>query len=282
MIWFYLLMIPTYSFLILTLTTTLMNLVNSETLKLSDWFKANKLFLNIQKSNYIIFKPRQRRDELTLSIEMDGFKMNQVKEVNFLGVILDETLSWKPHISQVESAVSKSVGVIRKSSFCFTRTALCTLYYSLVYSYLQYCILAWGSTYPTHLRRLVLLQKRIIRIISKKGFDAHTNPLFKSLMILKLEDIYSLYLGKFMFSLKKNSVPSSFSRSILRTNQVHGYNTRSSKKIYIPFCRTNVRHFSVFFYQGPVFFNKLNAFICDAPSLYSFQSRVKNFLLSCY
>ena len=48
--------------------TTLMNLVNSEMLKLSDWFKANKLSLNIQKSNYIIFKPRHGRDELTLSI----------------------------------------------------------------------------------------------------------------------------------------------------------------------------------------------------------------------
>ena len=131
----------------------------------------------------------------------------------------------------------------------------------------------------THLSRLVLLQKLIVRIISKKGFDAHTNPLFKSPMILKLEDIYSLHLGKFMFSVKNNSVPSSFSRSILRTNQVHGYNTRSSNKFYIPFCRTNIRKFSVF-YQGPVFFNKLNAFICDAPSLYSLQSRVKNFLLN--
>ena len=76
-----------------------------------------------------MFKPRQRRDELTLSIQMDGFKMNQVKEDNFLGVILDETLSWKPHISQVASKVSKSVGVIRKSSFRLTKTALCTLYY---------------------------------------------------------------------------------------------------------------------------------------------------------
>ena len=73
---------------------TLMDLINSEMLKLSDWFKANKLSLNIQKSNYMIFKPRQRRDELTLNIKMSGFKMIQVKEVNFLGVILDETLSW--------------------------------------------------------------------------------------------------------------------------------------------------------------------------------------------
>ena len=85
---------------------TYTNLIaNSEMLKLPDWFKANKLALNIQNSNYILFKPRQKRDELTLSIEMDGFKINQVKEVNFLGVILDETLSWKPHISQVASSL---------------------------------------------------------------------------------------------------------------------------------------------------------------------------------
>ena len=89
------------------------------------------------------------------------------------------------------SQATKSVGVIRKSRFCLTRTALCTLYYSIVY--LLFSIVL-GSTYPTHLRRLVLLQKRIVRIISKKGFDANTNPLFNSLMILKLEHIYSLHL----------------------------------------------------------------------------------------
>ena len=71
---------------------------------------------------------------------------------------------------------------------------------------------------PYHLRRLVLLQNRIVRVISKKGFGAHTEPLFKNLMILKLEDIYSLHLAKFMFSFKTTSIPSSFSGSILRTN----------------------------------------------------------------
>ena len=86
-----------------------MSLINSKILKLSDWFKASKLSLNIQKPNYIIFKPRQRRNEFTLNIEMNGFKMNQFEEVNFLGVILDETLSWKLHISQVASRLQGCV-----------------------------------------------------------------------------------------------------------------------------------------------------------------------------
>ena len=65
-----------------------------------------------------------------------------------------------------------------------SRTALCALSYSLVYSYLKYCILVWGSTYPTHFRRVVLLQKRIVGIISHKDFDIYTDPLFKNLMVL--------------------------------------------------------------------------------------------------
>ena len=79
-----------------------------------------------------------------------------------------------------------------------------------------------------------------------------------------------------MFSLKNNSFPSSFSRSILHSNQIHGHNTHSSNKFYIPFCRTNIRKFSVF-YQGPGFFNKLNAFICNAPPYIRSNPELKTF-----
>ena len=71
----------------------------------------------------------------------------------------------------------------------------------LVYPYLHYCIIVWGSTYKTNLRRLVSLQKRVIRIISKSTFDSHSDPIFKELELLKLSDIRQLELGKLMFSL---------------------------------------------------------------------------------
>ena len=84
-----------------------------------------------------------------------------------------------------------------------------------------------------------------------------------------------------MYSYDNNLLPPSFSNVILHTNQIHGYNTRSSNRFCIPFCRTNMRKFSVF-YQGPVFFNKFNYDIRNATSLYSFQSNLKKYLLSCY
>ena len=107
----------------------------------------------------------------------------------FLGVILDQNLSWKSHIHNVARKISKTLGIIYKASFCLNEASLCTLYFSLVYPYLCYCVGVWGSTYPSNLKRVVTLQKQAICIISKSKFDAHIDPLFKELKRLKLDSI---------------------------------------------------------------------------------------------
>ena len=71
----------------------MMNTINSELLKLSEWFKANKLSINIQKSSYMIFKTRQKRYIPEFSIEINNTKIKRVNEVVFLGVVLEENLS---------------------------------------------------------------------------------------------------------------------------------------------------------------------------------------------
>jgi retron-type reverse transcriptase len=83
------------------------NTINSELLKLSEWFKANKLSINVQKSSYMIFKTRQKRYIPEFSIEINNTKIKRVNEVVFLGVVLDENLSWKPHISHISRKISK-------------------------------------------------------------------------------------------------------------------------------------------------------------------------------
>ena len=258
----------------------LIETVNVELSKLSEWFKANNLSIDVKKSNYLIFKPRQKRQTFDLDLEINNHKIDHVKEVVFLGVVLDEHLSWTPHISHVAGKISKSIGIINKSSFYLSKFALRTLYCSLVYTFLQYCITVWGSTYLTNLNRIILLQKRIIRIIDKKAFDAHTNPIFKELKILKFESIYLFHLGKFMYAYKTNLLPRSFDNFLLRTYQVHTNETRSLSLFYVPFCRTNIRQFSIH-YQGSAFFNTLSSDIRDAPHITSFLSKLKRHLLFC-
>ena len=106
------------------------------------------------------------------------------------------------------------------------------LVFLLSLSYLVYCISVWGSTYPSNLNRIFLQQKKVRGIISKSAFDAHTEPIFKQLKILKLSDIYRSQIGKFMFSFKKGLLPDAFIELFLLTNQIHHYNTKSSFTYY--------------------------------------------------
>ena len=127
--------------------------------------------------------------------------------------------------------VSKAVGIIYKSSFCLDNSSLRILYFSLIYPYLFYCVSVCGAstTYPSNLRRLITLQKRVIRIMSGSAFDAHIDPLFKNLKILNLESIYKLQIGKFMYQYRSGLLPCSFNNMFLVTHQVHSYGTRSSE-----------------------------------------------------
>jgi hypothetical protein len=171
------------------------------------------------------------------------------------------------------------VGIIYRASLCLTKVAIRTLYYALVYPYLQYCVTLWGSTYPYKLNRLLLLQKRVIRIVNKVEFDAHTDPLFKDNQIFKFKDIYFYNLGKFMFLYINNRLSRNFDNLVLRVKQVHGYGLRRAELLYVPLCRTKLRQYSVS-YQGSSFFNTLSSDIRNAPTLQQFQFKLRYFLFS--
>ena len=123
------------------------------------------------------------------------------------------------------------IGVIYKSSFCLPVT-----YPLLKLSLSLPCILCFSmgidlshkleSYSPTS-------EKKIIQIISKKPFDAHTDPIFKSLQILKLSEIYFFQVGKFMYSFKIGLLRNVFKEMFLMTNQVHFYNTRNSNTFFL-------------------------------------------------
>ena len=156
----------------------------------------------------------------------------------------------------VSRKISKSIGIY-KSSFYLSAVSLRTLHFSLVYPYLIYCITVWGSTDQTNLKRIIMLQKKVIRIISNVLFDAHTDNLFRDHQILKFTDIYLFQTTKFMFLYIKGLLPNTFSNMFTLVNQIHSYNTRNSNCFYIFPYWTNIRRFSIRF-RGSLSYNSLN------------------------
>ena len=104
--------------------TSLTNIIQTELQKLSLWFKANKLSLNIDKTKFMVFTPRQKRNKLNITLVIDGKQIKQTKDNIFLGVVIDEHLSWKSHISNVANKISKSIGIIYKASFFLPKSSL--------------------------------------------------------------------------------------------------------------------------------------------------------------
>ena len=98
--------------------------------------------------------------------------------IKFLGLHLDEHLTWSKTIEAITSKISKSLFVINRVKYVLPHYALKTLYFSLVQSHLQYGIQAWGNA--TTINKLTVLQKRAIRIINQINYRGHTDPLFKS------------------------------------------------------------------------------------------------------
>ena len=111
----------------------LVSIVNNELAKITIWLKVNKLSLNLTKTNFMIFHPRQKKVNVNVRLTLENTVTKQVKQTKFLGVLIDQHLSWKPHIDFVSKTISKNVGIIAKARFYLSSQTLMTLYYSLVY-----------------------------------------------------------------------------------------------------------------------------------------------------
>ena len=161
-------------------------------------FIGEQIVFKHQKGPFFIFSGRKVRNN-DVALNIDGISINEEGSTEFMGVILDNKLNWKKHIDYVSRKSSKGIGMISKAKKYLNGDSLVTLCYSFIYPYMCYCNLIWGSTYESNLNRLIMLQKRIIRIISGTRSKEHTDPLFEKLGLLKFTSLNNIWLENSCF-----------------------------------------------------------------------------------
>ena len=164
--------------------------INNELDKIFNWFCINKLSINPDKTKFMIFKNKQRiisNDRLPI-IRMNNNPIERVQKFLYLGIYMDEDLTWDAHITYISNKISKNNGVLRRLKHTIPRHILKIIYFSLINSHLNYGTLLWGF----NLDRIELLQKKAIRTITHSYTLAHTENLFKQEKILKVIDIFNL------------------------------------------------------------------------------------------
>ena len=215
-------------------------MLNNELLNIDVWLRCNKLSVNIKKTNYVTLSPSQRKLNHSFSLSFGGQPLIQSNVTKFLGVYLDEHLTWKYHINFVCKQIAKSIGILSRTRFYLSCKTKLTLYYTLIYPYITYRNSTWSSTSVSNLNRIYYLQKRAVRAITNSEYRAHTAPLFSKLEILDIFQVNTLDTAKFMFRYHNNLLPPLFRNLFMTNSQVHRYDTRTASNYRVHSCRTNV------------------------------------------
>ena len=142
--------------------------VNCEVKNISQWFKANKLLSNITKTKYTLFHKYSIKDKIPLklpTLKIGNKVIEKTPSIKFLGVMLDENVSWRYHIKTVENKLSKNIGLLCRAKQFLDETSLKTIYFSYIHSFLNYANIAWASTHFTKLKTISCKQKRAACVV---------------------------------------------------------------------------------------------------------------------
>jgi len=255
---------------------------------LIEWFRANKLSLNIQKTDYVLFRPTEKMkmiddaDSDDYNLIFGNDKLEQKDEFKFLGITIDKRMNWSVHCKKLCSKLASSLYLFRNAKNVLPTHIMKTLYYSLFYSHLQYGALLWGSScYKEDLNRICKLQKKAIRLVNNSSFNAHTEPIFKKLSILNVNHVIELEQAKYMYKFKNNLLPAKLNQFLIRGSEIHQYSTRFNyepERIKSNFSPLS----SSFLSKAPNLWKNVKTEYKEIKNLGAFTSKIKKDMISSY
>ena len=254
----------------------------------SDWMKANRLSLNVDKSKLIIFKSRQKKfDNNNISIKLNGSKLDPIDHVKYLGLYLDRNLSWNVQIKHLSNQLSRSNGILCKLRHFVPKKTLISVYYSIFYSHMLYGCPIWSLTSLNNLNSITVLQKRCIRIMNFAPFNSHSNDLFAENNILKFNDIIQIEQLKLVYDFKNKNLPDELLTLFNLNSDIHSHFTRNAANVGLHVPQINSTNFGErsLKYTASINWNnfvKYHKEIIDFKSIRSLKKYLNNYFLSLY
>ena len=251
--------------------------------RLMNWFKANKLTLNIQKTVCILFqKPGSNK---TIQIRIENITIHNTTETKFLGIWLDENCKWNTHIQKLSLKLTRNTNLLKYNQNQMPIITKKLVYHAHISSHIQYGMLLWGNNASEEqLNKLQKIQNKCIHHILP---ITDTNLAFHKLGILKIKDMLTLANLKFGYKLTHNLLPSNIRTICLEDSNKqkllpqHKYNTRTRSIPNFPKATTKLYKNS-FLYKGPRSVLSVETEVQNASTLGTFIGKCKQTLLNKY
>lgn len=245
------------------------------------YFNSLGLDINTNKTKYVQFQGRARLEFFTqrsLNIMLGSEKLERVDSYKYLGLIIDECLTFKPHIDHIKKKIIPMIFAIRRIRCTISEKMAYQLYYAYVNSHLIFMNPLWSVANEALLNQLFVLQKKCLRFIQLKDRLSSSSNLFSE-KILPLPVINDYNLLILAFKIKHNLIRNNI--TIRYVNEIHNYGTRQINNFHIVKYETKYG-FADFYRRGLIKYNELNDDIKRFRTLGVFKKRLREFLYDRY
>ena len=241
--------------------------LNIDLINLSKWLNANKISLNVSKTELLIFRHPKKKMNYNLKIKLDGKYLQPSNFVKYLGMYIDSNLNWNHNTKILASKLSRSIGMLSKIRHYVNIETLKSIYFAIFSSHLLYGSIIWAqNTSNQNVKRISRLQNRALRVINFANFRDNADPIYKNLNILKFTDNVKLNNILLVYDSLNDRLPLVLNNVYTYTKSIHDHNTRSASKLKLtlPDVDTTTHGINSIAYQSVKIWNE---FIDEYPSI---------------
>ena len=216
--------------------------LEQELSKVVDWFNANKLTLNVDKTQCLLFKPNQNKQAVetgkNFAMKLDNKELFPSTYVKFLGIWLDHQLNWNHQFQTIIHKIQKNKALLQVSQKYLPPSTKVMIYYAHIYSHLSYCIRIWGNMISrSQIKQLQNEQNKCVKLIKPY---CSINEICKEYCIANIEQIIQIENCKLGYNIDKKLVPTELYRVVTEDSKgktlmkTHTYGTRNKSMPNIP------------------------------------------------
>jgi hypothetical protein len=247
--------------------------------EVSNWYNGNRLALNASKSSCMVIGSKyQTRTDNNLNVMLNNEKIEQVNKVKYLGVMIDNNLTWNEHISVLCKNLSYKISQLSRVKNIVTKDMMLTIYRSIIQPTIDYAITVWGHTTMENISKIQRLQNMAARIILD-NFD-YVNVrginLVKQLKWMNITERIIYFEQLLMFKCIHGMAPDYLSNEITMEIEIRNINTRShDMNVYIPFPNNEFSKKSLF-YSAAKNWNDLPDEMKEITNIENFKQKLKS------
>lgn len=261
-----------------SVSTNVINVnLQSDLASVSTWLNANKLSLHIGKTSCMFVCSRQKRQHVQdpfINLTLNDQVISQVECIDYLGVKLDQNLSFDPHVDRVIAKISRALGVLKRVSPFIDQDTKLTLFNTIVLPHFDYCSTVWDICSENHINKLQRLQNRAMRIILGCKFRTHITDMLSTLKWLNVRQRLLLHKCVLMYKIVNKITPEYLSNVAVGIG--HSYSTRGKFNNNLNRSHQHVKSLAN---KGTILWNSLPASVKNHKTIPAFKKSCIHYIL---